>query len=126
MLGEAICSHAHLYGIAAVCAKNRLRSLTRREFATLRFVRMSPLLIGTPSRTRPRLLQVSILVRCDDSGPSLEATVKGFETLEGVEQLHSRLAHGITRFGKLFGVPDGEFDPINSDASLIGHLKFNR
>jgi len=73
---------------------------------------------------RPR--QVSVLVGRDDLRPRLEAPVKGFETLEGIEQLHSRLVHRITRFGKLFRVSDGEFDPINSDASLVGHLKFNR
>jgi hypothetical protein len=82
--------------------------------------------LALPPRTRPRFLQVSVFVRRYNSRPRLEATVKGFETLEGIEQLHSRLAHGITRFGKLFGVSDGEFDSINGDASLICHLKFNR
>jgi hypothetical protein len=60
-----------------------------------------------------------------DSGPSLKATVKGFKTLEGVQQLHPGLPNGVARFAKLFGVPDGEFDPINGDASLICHLKFD-
>ena len=36
MLGEAICSHTHLYGVAAVCAKKCLRSLTCRSSATSR------------------------------------------------------------------------------------------
>jgi len=65
-------------------------------------------------------------VRRGDSRPSLKATVKGFKTLKGVKQLHSCLPHRVAGFTKLIGVPDGEFDPINSDASLICHLKFER
>jgi hypothetical protein len=56
----------------------------------------------------------------------LKATVKSFKALERVEQLHSGLPHGIARFTKLIGVPDGEFDPVNGYASLIRHLKFDR
>jgi hypothetical protein len=40
--------------------------------------------------------------------------------------LNSRLSHRTTGFAELIGVPDGEFDSINSDASLVGHLKFDR
>jgi len=60
------------------------------------------------------------------AGPSLKAAVKGFKTLEGVEQLHSGLPHGVAWFTKLIGVLDGEFDPVNRDASLVGHFKFDR
>jgi len=45
--------------------------------------------------------------------------------LEGVKQLHSGLPHGIGRFTKLIGVPDGEFDSVNRDASLVGHFEFH-
>jgi hypothetical protein len=74
----------------------------------------------------PRLRQISVLVRRGTSRPSLKPAIKWFKALEGVKQLGSRLTQRIAGFNKLFGVPDGEFDPINRDASLIGHLKFDR
>ena len=60
------------------------------------------------------------------SRPSLKPPVQGFKTLERVKQLHSRLTHRMAGFRKLFGVPDGEFDPINRDSNLICRLKFER
>jgi hypothetical protein len=45
--------------------------------------------------------------------------------LKAVKQLHSGLSHRIGGFTKLIGVPDGEFYPINRDANLICHLKFD-
>jgi len=65
-------------------------------------------------------------VRRGDSRPSLKATVKGFKTLKGVKQLHSGLPRRIAGFTKLFGVSDGESDPINRDSNLVCHLKFER
>jgi len=56
----------------------------------------------------------------------LETCGPGFKTLEGVKQLHSRLAHRIAGFSKLFGVSDRESDPINRDSNLVCHLKFER
>jgi hypothetical protein len=85
-----------------------------RQTALLRYV-------GSSSRLR----QIAVLVGRIDSGPSLKATVKGFKTIEGVKQLHPGLPYGVAWFAKLFGVPDGEFDSINGDASLICHLKFD-
>jgi hypothetical protein len=77
--------------------------------------------VGSSSRLR----QIAVFVGGGNSGPSLKATVKGFKTLEGVKQLHPGLPHGVAWFAKLIDVPDGEFDPINGDASLICHLKFD-
>jgi len=60
-----------------------------------------------------------------DSRPSLKAAIQGFKTLKGVKQLHPRLAHRLAGFGELFGVSDGEFDSVNRNAGLVGHLKFS-
>jgi hypothetical protein len=60
------------------------------------------------------------------AGPSLKATVERFETFERVKQFQTYFAHRLAGPGKLFRVLDCEPDSVNRDASLIGHLKFNR
>jgi hypothetical protein len=56
----------------------------------------------------------------------LKPAVQGFKTLEGIKQLHSSLPRRFAGFTKLFGVSDGESDPINRDSNLVCHLKFER
>jgi membrane protease YdiL (CAAX protease family) len=56
----------------------------------------------------------------------LKAAVERFKAFECVEQFQTYFAHRLARPGKLFRVLDCEPDSINDDASLIGHLEFNR
>ena len=75
---------------------------------------------------RPCLVQIPVLGLHGNSRPRLKSAVDGFQAVEGVEQLHSGLPHGLAWFGELFGVSDCKFDSINRDASLICHLKLKR
>ena len=134
-----------MYGI---CASATYRSSVRglipsKAAASLQLISTSSLIRSNPFRaaaedngrnakflrqvgSSPRLRQISVLVRRGDSRPSLKAAVQGFKTLEGVKQLHSGHPRRIAGFTKLFGVPDGESDPINRDSNLVCHLKFDR
>ena len=61
-----------------------------------------------------------------DSGSSLKAPIQGFEPLQSIQQLQAGLSHVNAGLRKPFRVLDREFDSINRNAGLIGHLKLKR
>src|SRR5262245_27442230 len=61
-----------------------------------------------------------------DPRSRLKPPVNSFKSLKRIQELETSLAHWICRRPKLLGVLDGEFDPINSDATLVCHFEFHR
>jgi hypothetical protein len=56
----------------------------------------------------------------------LKAPIQGFEPLQSIQQLQAGLSHVNAGLRKPFRVLDREFDSINRNAGLIGHLKLKR
>jgi hypothetical protein len=61
---------------------------------------------------------------CARSRALLKPAVSRFEALQSIQQLEPGFACRIRVRPELFGVFDGETDPIDCDAGLVGHLEF--
>ena len=86
-------------------------------------------------RRRPPLLSIAALGGAlgpcrfqfrADLGPLLEPAINSFKPLKRMQQLQSSFTHLVRARAKLLDVLDCESDPIDCNARLIRHFKFNR